>query len=59
MSTMNASSDLSNIMQDCKRRKCSKDQIQEFIDRARAYWSGNTGMLVVVESLQLELEGMA
>lgn len=56
---MNASTDLSNIMQDCKRRKCSKEQLQDFIDRARRYWSGNAGMLVVVESLQMELEGMA
>ncbi|MEK5417304.1 MULTISPECIES: hypothetical protein [Paenibacillus] len=56
---MSASTDLSNVLQDCKRRGCTKEQMQGFIDRARSYWSGNAGMLVAVESLQLELEGMA
>jgi hypothetical protein len=56
---MSTSTDLSNVLQDCKRRGCTKDQIQGFIDRARRYWSGNSGMLVVVESMQSELEGMA
>lgn len=55
---MSVSTDLHSAFQDCKRRKCSKDQMQDFIARARQYWSGNAGMLVVVESLQLELEGM-
>jgi len=56
---MSASTDLSNALQDCKRRGCTKEQMQGFIDRARSYWSGNAGMLVAVESLQLELGGMA
>jgi hypothetical protein len=54
---MSASNDLSNVLQDCKRRGCTKEQMQGFINRARRYWFGNAGMLVVVESLQLELEG--
>ncbi|MBY3623770.1 hypothetical protein HGO21_30100 [Acinetobacter sp. CUI P1] len=56
---MSASTDLSNVLLDCKRRGCTKEQMQGFIDRARRYWSGSAGMLVAVESLQLELEGMA
>ncbi|CAH1058817.1 hypothetical protein [Paenibacillus pseudetheri] len=55
---MSVSTDLSNVLQDCKRRGCTKEQMQGFIDRARGYWHGNAGMLLVVESLQLELEGM-
>jgi len=56
---MKVSNDLANAFHDCKRRGCTREQMQGFINRARSYWFGNAGMLVVVESLQLELEGMA
>ncbi|MGG1639908.1 hypothetical protein ACIFQM_01160 [Paenibacillus sp. NRS-1782] len=36
---------------DCLRRNVSKEQLQQFIERARRYWNGNAEMLAVVEGL--------
>ncbi|MEE4561605.1 hypothetical protein [Paenibacillus polymyxa] len=36
---------------DCLRRNVSKEQLRDFIDRARRYWNGDVEMLGVVEGL--------
>lgn len=36
----------------CIDRKCTSEQLQSFLDRARIQWAGNKEMLRTIEELQ-------
>jgi len=35
-------------------RRCTKEEVQAFLDRARTYWMNNPEMLAIVDSLEME-----
>lgn len=39
----------------CVYRKCSKEQLEGFLDRARTQWAGNDRMLGTIEELQKQI----
>ena len=43
---------LTAAFQNCKERNCSKEQLQSFVDRAKAQFAGNEGMQSIIAQLQ-------
>ncbi|MCG7385057.1 hypothetical protein [Paenibacillus sp. ACRRY] len=39
----------------CKDRNCSKEQLINFLDRAKTQWTGNEGMQATIKFLESQI----
>lgn len=51
---MKQAEELKAAYQDCIRRKCTNEEVQAFLGRARIHWMNNPEMLTVVDSLEMD-----
>jgi len=41
--------------QNCVNRRCTNEQLSNFLDRARSQWAGNAEVLQVIDELQKQI----